>query len=232
MSLLALEHLDLRHGLLQAVRDVSFTVASGQILALVGANGAGKTTLLRAIAGAHRPNGGRVLLDGKDITDVPSHNRVGLGIALVPEGRRLFVDMTVEENLLLAKSVGRKGPWNMDTIMEAFPNLKGRRHHRAGLLSGGEQQATAIGRALMTNPDILLIDEVLAVGDARFTEKSRARIDEFKKSGTTIVLATHDLSTVETWCQQALYLCGGKIGALGEPKEVVAKYKQIALGGN
>src|SRR6185437_12127938 len=106
---LAVDHLDVRHGQLQAVRDISFSVEPGQTLALVGANGAGKTTLLRAIAGAHLPKAGRVLLDGGDITHVPAHARVARGIALVPEGRRLFGSMTVEENLLLGRTSGRAG---------------------------------------------------------------------------------------------------------------------------
>ncbi|MDF2389105.1 ATP-binding cassette domain-containing protein, partial [Nostoc ellipsosporum NOK] len=109
MSFLTVEDLVVRHGLLQAVRGVTFSVERGKTLALVGANGAGKTTLLRAIAGAHQPSAGRVLLNGADLTGVPSHRRVGMGIALVPEGRKLFVRMSVEENLLLGRTAGRPG---------------------------------------------------------------------------------------------------------------------------
>ena len=162
MSVLAVERLDVRHGLLQAVRDVSFSVERGETLALVGANGAGKTTLLRAIAGAHLPAGGRILLGDADITLVPAHRRVGMGVALVPEGRRLFAEMTVEENLLLGKTSGRAGDWSVERVLELFPNLRPRRRARAGNLSGGEQQATAIGRAPvsythLTLPTILLV---------------------------------------------------------------------------
>ncbi len=129
-----------------AVRGVSFTIERGETLALVGANGAGKTTLLRAIAGAHQPAAGRVLLDGADLTTVPSHKRVGMGIALVPEGRKLFVQMTVEENLLLGKTAGRPGRLERRQGARDVPQSEAAPHARTGHLSGGEQQATAIGR--------------------------------------------------------------------------------------
>ncbi|MFB2608583.1 ATP-binding cassette domain-containing protein, partial [Rhizobium phaseoli] len=134
MSLLSIRNLDVRHGLLQAVRGVSFDIAKGEVLALVGANGAGKTTLLRSIAGAHLPASGEILLDGEDLAAIPSHKRIAKGIALVPEGRRLFSQMTVEENLLLGKSCGRKGEWSVDRVLDAFPNLKPRRHAKTGHL--------------------------------------------------------------------------------------------------
>src|SRR5919198_5641716 len=149
MALLSVDRLDARHGLLPAVRDVTFEIEEGETLALVGANGAGKTTLLRAIAGAHRPAGGRIVFDGVDVTHLPAHKRVRKGIALVPEGRRLFPELTVEENLLVARRSRRAGPWTVDAVLEAFPLLRPRRKARAGRLSGGEQQAAAIGRALM-----------------------------------------------------------------------------------
>ena len=123
MSFLTVEQLDVRHGLLRAVRGVDFCIERGEIVALVGANGAGKTTMLRAIAGAHPIAGGRVLFDGTEVTQAPSYKRAGYGIALVPEGRRLFAQMSVEENLLLARAAGRSGSWTMDAVMEAFPNL-------------------------------------------------------------------------------------------------------------
>lgn len=160
MSRLEVADLVARHGALTAVRGVTFSVEEGGTLALVGANGAGKTTLLRTVAGAHPAAAGRVLLDGVDVTRLPAHARVRLGIALVPEGRRLFPDMTVEQNLRVAAGKGRPGTWTVDTVLDAFPLLRPLAKHRASSLSGGEQQATAIGRALMANPTLLLLDEV------------------------------------------------------------------------
>jgi branched-chain amino acid transport system ATP-binding protein len=194
LSFLAIEQLDVRHGLLQAVRGISFEVARGEIVALVGANGAGKTTLLRAIAGAHPATGGRVIFNGVEVTQAPSHKRAASGIALVPEGRRLFAQMSVEENLLLARAAGRPGAWTIDSVMEAFPNLKARRKSRAGTLSGGEQQATAIGRALMTNPELLMLDEVSLGLSPLAVDRVYASLQTLLTSGTTIILVEQDLN--------------------------------------
>ncbi len=193
MSLLAVEQLDVRHGLLQAVRGVSFEINEGEILALIGANGAGKTTLLRAIAGAHEPTEGRILLDGVDVTPLRAYRRVALGIALVPEGRRLFPGMTVEDNLLVARASKRAGRWTIDKVMEIFPNLRPRLKAKAGSLSGGEQQAAAIGRALMTNPRILLLDE-MSLGLAPIAvERVYRSLEGLIAEGTTILLVEQDL---------------------------------------
>jgi branched-chain amino acid transport system ATP-binding protein len=188
MSLLRIEDLDARHGQLQAVRGISLEVREGETLALVGANGAGKTTLLRAIAGAHRPAAGRVWLDGADVTEVPAFRRLALGIALVPEGRRLFTDMTVEENLLVARAHGRPGPWTVERVLEAFPMLRARIRAKAGSLSGGEQQATAIGRALVANPRVLLLDEVSLGLAPVAVERVYQCLESLISGGATIVL--------------------------------------------
>ena len=194
MSLLAVDNLFAAHGLLVAVRGVSLTVAAGEKIAIVGANGAGKTTLLRTIAGAHPSSSGSVFLDGADISRLPAYKRVAAGIAMVPEGRKLFADMTVRENLLLAGRHARPGPWSLNTVLEAFTLLRPLQHKAASTLSGGEQQATAIGRALMTNPRVLLMDEVslglAPVAVAAVYESMGSLIE----SGTAIILVEQDLS--------------------------------------
>ncbi|MBY5757672.1 ABC transporter ATP-binding protein [Rhizobium leguminosarum] len=222
MSLLSIRDLDVRHGLLQAVRGVSFDLAKGEVLALVGANGAGKTTLLRSIAGAHLPSSGRVLLDDEDLAAVPSHKRIAKGIALVPEGRRLFSQMTVEENLLLGKSSGRRGEWSIDRVLDAFPNLKPRRHAKTGHLSGGEQQATAIGRALMSNPDILLLDEVSLGLSPLVVDRVYAQLQALLTSGTTIVLVEQDLARAMSVANRVICMLEGRI-VLDRPVAAVTR---------
>ena len=194
MSLLSVDKLDARHGLLQAVRDVSFSLAEGEILTLVGANGAGKTTLLRSISGAHRITSGTISFDGTDVTALRANRRVRMGIALVPEGRRLFSGMTVEENLEVAGRTGRPGMWNKKTVLDAFPVLRENLKRRSGDLSGGQQQATSIGRALMTNPRVLLLDEVSLGLSPVAVNMVYDSLQTVIASGATIVLVEQDLA--------------------------------------
>ena len=224
MSALTIEALSLHHGLLHAVRDVSFTVGTGQVVALVGANGAGKTTLLRAIAGAHRLTSGRIMLDDQQISSVPAHSRVGMGVALVPEGRKLFSQLTGEENLLLGKMAGRPGPWTVERVIETFPNLAARRRARAGTLSGGEQQATAIGRALMSNPSVLLLDEVSLGLSPIAVERLYESLRALMQSGTTILLVEQDLGRAMTVASRVICLLEGRI-ALEGPTQTLPRDK-------
>jgi branched-chain amino acid transport system ATP-binding protein len=210
-GLLQIDNLVARHGLLQAVREVSLSVAEGEVLALVGANGAGKSTLLRTIAGAHPAAGGTIRLDGADITRVPSHLRVARGLALVPEGRKLFPEMTVEENLLVAGGRARPGTWTIDTVLNAFPMLKPLRRKRAANLSGGEQQATSIARALMTNPRVLLVDEV-SLGLAPVAvdivyESLRTLI----RDGATLVVVEQDLQRALSVANHVVCMLEGRV---------------------
>jgi len=218
MTLLSVERADARHGLLQAVREVSFAVDEGETVALVGANGAGKTTLLRAVAGAHRLHSGRVRYDGEDITDLPAHRRVRRGIALVPEGRRLFPELTVEENLRVA-DVRREGEWNLERVLDAFPLLERLRTKRAASLSGGEQQATAIGRALMTNPRLLLLDEVSLGLAPIVVDDVYASLASLQRAGTTMLLVEQDLGRALRVATRVLCMLEGRVvleGAAGE----------------
>jgi branched-chain amino acid transport system ATP-binding protein len=215
VTLLAVEGLEARHGQLKAVRGVSLTIERGETVALVGANGAGKTTLLRTIAGAHRHAAGAIAFKGEDIGPRSAHARAALGVALVPEGRRLFARLTVEENLLLARSAGRSGAWTLETVMEAFPLLKERRHHLAGALSGGEQQATAIGRALMMNPELLLLDEVSLGLSPLVVDRVYAQLEALKSSGVAILLVEQDLRRAMATASRTICMLEGAVAIEG-----------------
>ena len=227
-ALLTVTALSAGHGLLTAVREMSLEIREGETVALVGANGAGKTTLLRTIAGAHHARSGRVVFDGEDITPLAAHQRVRRGIALVPEGRRLFGDMTVEENLLVAGRRARPGPWTLPRVLEAFPMLGPLRDRRSGSLSGGEQQATSIGRALMTNPRMLLVDEVslglspVAV-DAVYDSLTHLTSDD----GAPLVLVEQDLGRALSVAGRVICVLEGRI-ALEAPSDQVTREEVTA----
>jgi branched-chain amino acid transport system ATP-binding protein len=220
MALLKVDHLVAGHGLLQAVRDISFTVDEGQVLAMVGANGAGKTTLLRTIAGAHRATSGTVSFAGRDVTAAPAHRRVKLGIALVPEGRKLFGELTVEENLRIAGRRGRQGPWNLDSVVTAFPILGPLRKRRAASLSGGQQQATSIARALMTNPLLLLVDEISLGLAPVAVDAVYESVQVLKESGTSLILVEQDLSRALSVAGHVLCLLEGRMALSAETANV------------
>jgi branched-chain amino acid transport system ATP-binding protein len=220
MALLEISALTACHGLLEAVRKVSFSLEKGETLALVGANGAGKTTLLRTLAGAHRAAEGRIEFAGSDVTNLPSHERAAAGIALVPEGRRLFARMTVEENLLLARAAGRTGPWTIEAVFEAFPNLRERRRSRAGSLSGGEQQATAIGRALMANPELLLLDEVSLGLSPLVVDRVYKQLKSLMVRGATIILVEQDLNRALSVADRVICMLEGRVALEGRASEL------------
>ena len=211
MNLLEVSGLKASHGLLDAVRGISLSVAEGETLALVGANGAGKTTLLRTIAGAHPAADGTIVLDGVDVTDLPVHKRVKQGLALVPEGRKLFPDLTVKENLQVAGKRGRSGDWTLDTVVDAFPLLGEVLHQRASQCSGGQQQAAAIGRAMMTNPKVLLIDE-LSLGLAPVAvDAVYASVSSLLGGGSTVVLVEQDLERAMSVSSHLLCMLEGTV---------------------
>jgi branched-chain amino acid transport system ATP-binding protein len=220
MNLLSIEQLDAHHGLLHAVRGLSLDVEQGETVALVGANGAGKTTLLRTIAGAHRPSGGRIAFAGEEITRLSPHRRARLGIALVPEGRRLFPELTVEENLRVAEAAGRHGRWDVEAVLEAFPLLRPLRGRRAASLSGGEQQAAAIGRALMMNPRLLLLDEVSLGLSPVAVEGVYRSLAALIEAGATMLLVEQDLSRALSVASRVVCMLEGRIVLAGSAGEL------------
>jgi branched-chain amino acid transport system ATP-binding protein len=208
------------HGLLTAVRSVDVHVASGTVLALVGANGAGKTTLLLTLAGAHPARSGSVLLGDQDVTRLPAHRRARLGLALVPEGRRLFPDLTVAENLAVAASANRPGAWTTASVAAAFPLLTDILDRPAGKLSGGQQQAVAIGRALMTNPDVLMVDEVSLGLSPAAIQTLYASLSTLRTSGVTLLLVEQDLSRAMAVADRVVCLLEGSVVLEGAPSEL------------
>jgi branched-chain amino acid transport system ATP-binding protein len=220
MSLLRIRKLEAHHGLLKAVRGIDLALDEGERLALVGANGAGKTTLLRTLAGIHRASSGSIEFAGADVTTVPAHQRTAMGIALVPEGRRLFGSLSVTENLQVALCAKRKGPWHLESVLEAFPQLKPKLKVPAGSLSGGQQQAVAIGRALMTNPRLLLLDEVslgLSPAAVQGVYDSLARVVGQR---TTLILVEQDLQRTFDFAERLVCMLEGSVVAVGKTDEM------------
>ena len=158
--LLEVRDLVVHHGQLKALSGISLAVYPGEVYAIIGANGAGKSTLLRTIAGLHHPTEGTIRYEGRDITGVRPEKRATAGIGMVPEGRRLFPSLTLEENLKVGATYARKGPWTIERVFELFPWMQDRRGQKTAQMSGGEQQSVAIGRALVANPQVLLLDEL------------------------------------------------------------------------
>jgi branched-chain amino acid transport system ATP-binding protein len=217
--MLAVDNLVAGHGLLAAVREVSFRVQPGEVLGVIGANGAGKTTLFRTLAGVHPASSGTIVLDGKDVTRLTPSRRVAAGIAMVPEGRRLFSDMTVRENLLVAGENGRAGSWVLDTVLDALPSLKPLLAVLTGGLSGGQRQAVAIGRALMSNPKVLLLDEVSLGLSPVAIEGLYEQLAGLKARGdTAIVVVEQDLDRAMGFSDRVICMLEGRIVLEGVPE--------------
>ncbi|MGW6172473.1 ABC transporter ATP-binding protein [Arthrobacter sp. NPDC055138] len=231
MTLLEVENLDVHHGQLHAVRGFSLSVEPGATVAVIGANGAGKSTLMRAIAGSHLPTAGTIRLDGKDITGLPAHRRVAQGISLVPEGRRLFKSLSVQENLETGAYRAATGPWNVDAVMELFPWMRERARQNAASLSGGQQQAVAIGRALVANPKVLLIDE-LSLGLAPAVVKQMyALLPRIVERGTAVLLVEQDVSQALAAADLVHCLLEGRTVLTGNPHDLTpAQVEQAYFG--
>ena len=219
MSLLAVNNLVAGHGLLAAVRDISFSLEPGEVLGVIGANGAGKTTLFRTLAGVHRATSGTIMLEAHDVTGLSPSRRVAQGIAMVPEGRRLFVDMTVRENLQVAGENGRSGSWTLDTVLDALPALKPLLNVPTGGLSGGQRQAVAIGRALMSNPKVLLLDEVSLGLSPVAIEGLYEQLAGLKARGdTAMILVEQDLDRAMAFSDRVLCMLEGRVVLEGPPQ--------------
>jgi len=231
-ALLEVERVSTYYGQFRALSDVALDVQEGETVAVVGANGAGKSTLLRTITGLLRPASGTVRFEGRDIADVPAYQRVSLGIAMVPEGRKLFPSLSVEENLLLGGYRARPGPWNLARVYELFPLLAGRRRQRSVTLSGGEQQAVAIGRALMCNPRLLLLDEVSLGLAPVLVRQLYGALPEVQASGTTILLVEQDVRQAMAVADRVYCLLEGRCVLQGQAADLTfEQVRQAYFGG-
>jgi branched-chain amino acid transport system ATP-binding protein len=213
--LLEVDSIDSFYGDFQALFGVSVAVAEGETVAIIGANGAGKSTLLASVAGLLRPATGAISFDGRRLEAVRTHRRVSLGISLVPEGRRIFPSLSVHENLLVGARARREGPWTIKRVYELFPLLQPLASRSANALSGGEQQALAIGRALMSNPRLLLLDE-LSLGLAPIViDAIYAALRTIAQEGTTVVLVEQDVARALATADRAYCLLEGRVSLHG-----------------
>jgi branched-chain amino acid transport system ATP-binding protein len=213
------------------VDAISLRVSPGEVYAIIGANGAGKSTLLRTIAGLHRPTSGAVLFEGRDVTRLRPERRAGDGIVLVPEGRRLFGSLSVEENLLVGATYARQGPWTVERVYEMFGWMRERRRQRTAQLSGGEQQSVAIGRALVANPRVLLLDE-LSLGLAPVVvQRIYAMLPQILATGLTVLLVEQDVSQAMRVASRIHCLLEGRTTLEGRPADVTAQQVQAAYFG-
>jgi branched-chain amino acid transport system ATP-binding protein len=225
MALLVLENIHTYYGNVHALKGINLTVEEGEIVTLIGANGAGKTTTLRTISGLIKPREGRIIFDGQELNKVPAHKIVYMGISHAPEGRKIFPTLTVEENLLLgAYSLGndRKAiEANKERVFALFPRLAERRKQLAGTLSGGEQQMLAIGRALMSKPRLLLLDEPSLGLAPMLVRAIFETIKEINRQGVTILLVEQNARAALKLAQRAYVLETGRIVLSGPSHELL-----------
>ena len=224
MAMLSVNNLQVHYGMIQAIKDVSFEVNEGEVIALIGANGAGKTTILHTVSGLLQPTKGSVIFEGQDITKVPAHKIVSLGMAHVPEGRRVFAQLTVLENLKLG-AYTRKDKNEMEEtlkmIYKRFPRLEERKNQVAGTLSGGEQQMLAMGRALMSHPKIILMDEPSMGLSPIFVEEVFKIIRDISAEGVTVLLVEQNAKKALSIADRAYVLETGKIVLSGDANDLM-----------
>jgi branched-chain amino acid transport system ATP-binding protein len=220
MTLLEVDRVNCYYGDFQALFDVSLAVDEGETVAVIGANGAGKSTLMRLIAGLLPMHGGEIRYEGRPVGSLAAHDRVGTGISLVPEGRRVFPSLTVDENLLVGAYRRRTGAWDLTSVRELFPILADRGRRSAAVLSGGEQQALAIGRALMANPRLLLLDEVSLGLAPIVVSQLYAAFPKVRQQGTAILLVEQNIDQALAASDRAFCLLEGRISLSGRPGEL------------
>ena len=235
MAMLEVKDINVYYGLIHALRDVSFEVNEGEVVALIGANGAGKTTTLHTITGLLPSKGGTVTFEGRDITRKPGHAIVRLGMSHVPEGRRVFAGLTVAENLRMGAYTRPAGeiPESLKLVYERFPRLEERKNQAAGTLSGGEQQMLAMGRALMSKPKLLMLDEPSMGLAPILVEQIFDIIRELHAAGTTILLVEQNAQAALSVADRAYVLETGKISLTGTGAELMASdaVRKAYLGG-
>ncbi len=224
MAMLEIKDLEVYYGMIQAIKGVSFEVSEGEVIALIGANGAGKTTILHTITGLLEAKKGSVMFDGKDITKVPAHKIVSMGMAHVPEGRRVFANLSVLQNLKMG-AYTRKDKAEIEetlkTVYKRFPRLEERQNQLAGTLSGGEQQMLAMGRALMSHPRIILMDEPSMGLSPIFVNEIFNIIKEVSASGTTVLLVEQNAKKALSISDRAYVLETGNIVLEGKAEELL-----------
>lgn len=232
MALLDVNGLQIFYGDLQAVFDMNFTVADGEAVALVGANGAGKSTFLKALVGLNEERRGAVVFDGIDISQMPAEDVSRLGLIMVPEGRLLFDSLTVEENLLMGTVNRRKGSWTLRRVFDLFPILEERRRMFPGQLSGGQQQMAAIGRALMSNPRLLLCDEISLGLAPVVVEQIYRSFADIRREGTAVVLVEQDVKRALATSERIYCLLKGRVSLTGPAQGLQPEQLTHAYFGN
>ncbi len=224
MAMLEVKDLEVYYGVIQAIKGVSFHVEQGEVIALIGANGAGKTTILHTVTGLLSPKKGHIMFEGKDITKVPAHKIVSMGMAHVPEGRRVFAELSVYENLKMGAYTRKDRSEieeSLNNVYKRFPRLEERKNQMAGTLSGGEQQMLAMGRALMSKPKIILMDEPSMGLSPILVNEIFDIIQAVSKSGTTVLLVEQNAKKALSIADRAYVLETGNIVLEGKAKDLL-----------
>lgn len=235
-TMLKIEDINVYYGAIHAIKGISLEVHEGEIVTLIGANGAGKSTTLRTISGLLKPKTGKIQFEGKDIAGVPAQNIVKMGISQVPEGRRIFADMTVMENLDLGAFIRKDKDGiaqDLKLVFERFPRLEERKDQDAGTLSGGEQQMLAMGRALMSRPRLLLLDEPSMGLAPLLIKEIFSIIEDINKTGTTVLLVEQNANMALSIANRAYVLETGRITLSGDARDLAASedVRKAYLGG-